>query len=560
MRVLLRIIRRQAIGDITTQESSHSAPIIRIGRGADCDIHLPDAGIQLEHATLESRGDYAFIQAVGHASISVNEKVVDGIQLQVGDRIRLGLYELKVQESIEAVDGDEALVLICERYEPDDAVLLGKAGTTTGSGVGARLGMRGLSWALGSLIFLIFFVWPIAAHYSAESRDVGARDTAMTAGHQPVGDWTTWGRSAWLTGAVSRSHALFGDECTSCHQKAFVPVNATDCLTCHNNLQEHVRVEQFSFASLDATGCLQCHQEHEGNDQLVLNDSRLCVNCHQNLAATSKGLVEVSDVVGFSQHPEFRVHGVKSNIDTGLKFPHNIHLDSKGVLNLKEESQVLVCRDCHLVEKEGTKMAFPQFEEHCAACHGLRFAFEAPDRSMPHGDVAKAKTFIRDTYASVAVKGGLRLPIEEVPKAIRERAKTLNSKEVEMAQALAWVDKKSASVISGPFGKGQCAECHTIIENKDDPLAWDIVPVDLAVVSLTGARFDHALHRQVTCTACHDARESTAASDVLLPKIGKCQSCHGPPSASHLLPTQCVDCHGFHQGHASAVKTGEATR
>ena len=558
--MLLRIIRRQAIGDITTQESSHSAPIIRIGRGADCDIHLPDAGIQLEHATLESRGDYAFIQAVGHASISVNEKVVDGIQLQVGDRIRLGLYELKVQESIEAVDGDEALVLICERYEPDDAVLLGKAGTTTGSGVGARLGMRGLSWALGSLIFLIFFVWPIAAHYSAESRDVGARDTAMTAGHQPVGDWTTWGRSAWLTGAVSRSHALFGDECTSCHQKAFVPVNATDCLTCHNNLQEHVRVEQFSFASLDATGCLQCHQEHEGNDQLVLNDSRLCVNCHQNLAATSKGLVEVSDVVGFSQHPEFRVHGVKSNIDTGLKFPHNIHLDSKGVLNLKEESQVLVCRDCHLVEKEGTKMAFPQFEEHCAACHGLRFAFEAPDRSMPHGDVAKAKTFIRDTYASVAVKGGLRLPIEEVPKAIRERAKTLNSKEVEMAQALAWVDKKSASVISGPFGKGQCAECHTIIENKDDPLAWDIVPVDPAVVSLTGARFDHALHRQVTCTACHDARESTAASDVLLPKISKCQSCHGPPSASHLLPTQCVDCHAFHQGHASAVKTGEATR
>ncbi|HIC57571.1 MAG TPA: FHA domain-containing protein, partial [Acidobacteria bacterium] len=313
VRVLLRIIRRQAIGDITTQESSHSAPIIRIGRGADCDIHLPDAGIQLEHATLESRGDYAFIQAVGHASISVNEKVVDGIRLQVGDRIRLGLYELKVQESIEAVDGDEALVLTCERYEPDDAVLLGKAGTTTGSGVGARLGMRGLSWALGSLIFLMFFVWPIAAHYSAESRDVGALDTAMTAGHQPVGDWTTWGRSAWLTGAVSRSHALFGDECTSCHQKAFVPVNATDCLTCHNDLQEHVRVEQFSFASLDATGCLQCHQEHEGNDQLVLNDSRLCVNCHQNLAATSKGLVEVSDVVSFSQHPEFRVHGVKSN-------------------------------------------------------------------------------------------------------------------------------------------------------------------------------------------------------------------------------------------------------
>ena len=31
-------------------------------------------------------------------------------------------------------------------------------------------------------------------------------------------------------------------------------------------------------------------------------------------------------------------------------------------------------------------------------------------------------------------------------------------------------------------------------------------------------------------------------------------------AASHLLPTQCDDCHAFHQGHASAVKTGEATQ
>ena len=337
-------------------------------------------------------------------------------------------------------------------------------------------------------------------------------------------------------------------------------MNASDCLTCHDDVQEHVRVEQFSFASLGATGCLQCHQEHEGNDQLVLSDSRLCVNCHQSLAAMSEGRAEVSDVVGFSEHPEFRVHRVKSSIDTGLKFPHNIHLDSRGVLNLKDESQVLVCRDCHLVENDGTKMAFPKFEKHCADCHSLRFSFEAPDRTMPHGDVAKAKTFIRDTYASVAAKGGFRLPIEEMPKVLRQRAKTLKPEEVEIAQAMAWVEKKSASVISGPFGKGQCAECHTIIENKDDPLAWDIVPVDPAMVSLVGARFDHAPHRQVTCSACHGARESKAASDVLLPKIGKCQSCHGPPSASHLLPTQCVDCHSFHQGHAIAVKTGESKR
>ena len=554
------MIRRQAIGDISTQESSHSGPIIRIGRGSDCDIHLPDAGIQLEHATLESRGGCTFIQAIGHATIAVNRKVVDGIELQVGDEIRLGLYQLEVQESIEAVDGDKAFVLTCARIDPDNAVWQVKAGTTAGAGVGANLSMRGASWVLGLLMLLMFFVWPIAAHYFAQSRDVGALHTPTTVGHQPVGDWATWGRSAWLTGAVSRSHALFGDECSSCHQRAFIPVNASDCLTCHDDVQEHVRVEQFSFASLGATGCLQCHQEHEGDDQLVLSDSRLCVNCHQNLTAMSEGRAEVSDVVGFSEHPEFRVHRVKSSIDTGLKFPHNIHLDSRGVLNLKDESQVLVCRDCHLVENDGTKMAFPKFEKHCADCHSLRFSFEAPDRTMPHGDVAKAKTFIRDTYASVAAKGGFRLPIEEMPKVLRQRAKTLKPEEVEIAQALAWVDKKSASVISGPFGKGQCAECHTIIENKDDPLAWDIVRVDPAVVSLVGARFDHAPHRQVTCSACHGARESKAASDVLLPKIGKCQSCHGPPSASHLLPTQCVDCHSFHQGHAIAVKTGESKR
>jgi hypothetical protein len=60
------------------------------------------------------------------------------------------------------------------------------------------------------------------------------------------------------------------------------------------------------------------------------------------------------------------------------------------------------------------------------------------------------------------------------------------------------------------------------------------------------AKFDHKSHVAVDCGECHAAKESKEASDVLLPGIGKCLSCHGGEQASAKVPSTCITCHDFH--------------
>jgi predicted CXXCH cytochrome family protein len=64
---------------------------------------------------------------------------------------------------------------------------------------------------------------------------------------------------------------------------------------------------------------------------------------------------------------------------------------------------------------------------------------------------------------------------------------------------------------------------------------------------LTPARFDHAKHAPVECGNCHDARQSQSSSDVLVPGIGKCITCHGSESAAYKAQSTCTSCHVFHR-------------
>src|SRR2546429_2532268 len=59
------------------------------------------------------------------------------------------------------------------------------------------------------------------------------------------------------------------------------------------------------------------------------------------------------------------------------------------------------------------------------------------------------------------------------------------------------------------------------------------------------ARFDHDAHRGFSCVSCHaKALTSTEASDILLPGIAVCKTCHGrgPDHAD----SRCSECHTYH--------------
>ena len=63
------------------------------------------------------------------------------------------------------------------------------------------------------------------------------------------------------------------------------------------------------------------------------------------------------------------------------------------------------------------------------------------------------------------------------------------------------------------------------------------------------SHFDHDAHRNVSCTDCHGgAPRSVATSDVLMPNLQSCVSCHHPTQGGGVkgVTTSCFSCHGYH--------------
>lgn len=68
------------------------------------------------------------------------------------------------------------------------------------------------------------------------------------------------------------------------------------------------------------------------------------------------------------------------------------------------------------------------------------------------------------------------------------------------------------------------------------------------------AIFSHGAHEEVKCESCHEgARTSSKTSDVLLPKVESCRTCHsalgGPhPTGGHsTVRSDCIMCHSYHE-------------
>jgi predicted CXXCH cytochrome family protein len=48
------------------------------------------------------------------------------------------------------------------------------------------------------------------------------------------------------------------------------------------------------------------------------------------------------------------------------------------------------------------------------------------------------------------------------------------------------------------------------------------------------------------CLVCHTADVSAESTDLLIPDIDNCLSCHGDGNAAAIVESTCVDCHRFH--------------
>lgn len=280
-------------------------------------------------------------------------------------------------------------------------------------------------------------------------------------------------------------------------------------------------------------------------------------------------------------HPEFAVLR-DGRTDAGqLRFPHALHM-TQGVSPLKQEDRLLTCTDCHLPDSERRLMKPIRFDQHCAACHGLR-TIDAADGNTkavptPHGSpeailelidmqlnqwIAQEKgiappppppTPAADGAAPAAATDAPK-PAEEQPSSGGGRRGRPGAKapprkaslpDFESSEKLAaFFTERRAKVLSKLTGAaGTCSKCHSVAEGPPGG-AFKVTDPAIPDQWFTRSVFDHGAHEMIRCDDCHSSSpNSHATSDINLPGIAKCRECHSPSGGA---ADRCVTCHVYHQ-------------
>ena len=558
MKTKLATITRNKKGLPISTEQTVAAETLRIGRGADCKLHLADPRIALFHAEIICGVDgISYIESRGGV-VSVDGRLERATTLKPGQRILAGPFELIVLPPQKDVD----LALSVELIDPlkDD---LEEVQSHVKAGLKSTwLSKRTFSWLLFGAVLLVFLAWPVL---NAFERGHGKTlvKTALTPD------------ASWDVGPLSSAHASFGSNCSSCHQQPFVHVTNGACEDCHKKIGWHFALETKEAKAVHAsvfgdTRCTSCHRDHKGPNGLVRTDSRLCTDCHQNLKSRHP-LTGVVDVAEFTKdHPPFKVSmllpgktGPASIVRiaqddkarfveaSGLKFPHDVHMSPKGIRGPNGKAQ-MECKNCHVADETGTRFKPVTMGEHCQSCHSLEFEPKATTRQVPHGKVADVLATVQEYYAQAALtdapidvvlEDGIKRPGQRVGETRREAA-------------LAWANSKAEKISQELFEVRVCFECHEIKRgeaNADPAARWQIAPIAITQHWLPKSRFPHSRHDTYKCGSCHDVAGSKKSADIAIPDIKNCRECHGGNVTSvDKAPGTCETCHGFHTGSPKA--------
>lgn len=338
-------------------------------------------------------------------------------------------------------------------------------------------------------------------------------------------------RGGAASGPISNHHRLIEPTCDRCHESAFSSVPDRACASCHP-VHEHVRAAPGVAAHPDlGARCTSCHKEHHGEQSLIPSDSPLCTGCHAR-----------EDITDFAHHPEFAVRAwtgtppelKKVRLDqpgirdqTRLKFSHDEHLGQVAA----DGKPVLACSSCHQPSADGDSLQPISYARHCERCHHLEFDDRLETTFVPHGDSAGVLGFVTAQLAKLHV---------ETP---HDRSG---------AETHELVDQESRDAEIGLFTPGgACFKCHDVEEvppaSKAPQARFKVLSVDTPPRRMPASVFRHAAHRLIACDSCHaGVRESTSASDILLPRIARCRECHADPGTPAKVNSPCLECHRYH--------------
>jgi hypothetical protein len=387
--------------------------------------------------------------------------------------------------------------------------------------------------------------------------------------------------------AASRSSLRFAVLASS-HPRDFSRMDRS-CVACHQGQSFHE-----ADVAVD-TSCSTCHREHLGSGPMAAVAEENCVDCHgdarQMLAAREKSRrlpaaafsrrispgaavhAVLRPVDGFTEvitsfavdHPEFRVLREKSTDANTLKFNHRLHLTGSDIPPVN--GRQLDCAYCHTPDASGAFKGRISFETSCRACHALDFDVRNPGMTLPHGDAAFVRAYLRSLPVQYADFASRKLGltgrreidafVQRQMKSLRERMST--GEDLERTVFLSDGRSEPVSGTAGESGSARarfsgCATCHEVSWRENAiPV---VTPPQAPDRWLPGAAFDHALHASMTCSECHAAARSERASDIILPTRQSCARCHSPQGGAAF---SCISCHVYHNPPPSPQPAGVLT-
>jgi predicted CXXCH cytochrome family protein len=386
----------------------------------------------------------------------------------------------------------------------------------------------------------------------------------------------------WNPGPLALAHQPWADDCRVCHSGAFTRVKDADCLSCHKAISDHVDRKTVHDARLDVR-CATCHLDHQGGFALAQQNKhavgRDCADCHGDIKK-SFAKTETENVRDFAdEHPNFRVqlneslpttHEMrvalkrvrlpegKSQLSepTNLKFPHDVHLDKKGI-GSPDGKVVMKCANCHQSDPDGINFKTVNMKDHCQSCHALKMEPSLSNREVPHGSVTEVLNTLAEFYSFVGGSGTVPRGAEPLTKTIViKRPGEPDRQPQSFVRAAGNASGRASAAAVELFEKTSCVICHEVkrvggpgkegTPGRNLP-QWSVAPIAPDHAWMPKSSFSHASHASAKCESCHDAARSKKASDVLMPGIEGCRDCHaGAKPVSDKIVSECSLCHGFH--------------
>lgn len=566
MTFVLRTISTSAQGREIVRTSRVEVDRLTIGRAPDNDLRLTDLAVALHHARVERRGDRIGVAAEPGLFVALDgRQTSEGVlELSSGGSLRIGSHLLRFEPA--PPNADEIAVGV-ERVSEGETKLDRDADRLF-TLAPVLPGKRTMAWVLLALILTFGIALPIKAWHDRQQR------SAQFARFQAD--------EIWSAGHLSKAHANLQHNCSACHVKPFVSVRDTACVACHKDVHGHADPFRLARARPNQSGwalvqlsikkmfnlppgrCIDCHREHEGAQAMPPTPQHFCSDCHGDLHGRLPD-THIGDVADFgTAHPEFRPmlitawNGDRPQVQrislashppeaSGLKFPHALHLSKVGgVAQMARRlalGSALDCSSCHHPDATGVRFQPVVMERDCAMCHSLAFArVDGTIRTLRHGDPAQVIADLRDFYRLRTAP----LPPSLSPFARRTPGSIPRAREQIQFDYGAHMPTADAAIRAVFSPGGACYDCHTIDAPPVGSLDFHVRPVALATRYFRHGWFDHRAHGAVPCASCHAAMRSNSASDLLVPGIATCRSCHGGESTSKPVASTCAMCHDYH--------------